>query len=96
LGWIGKDYMIKDFEDVAFKLKKGEVSEIVKTKFGYHIIKVEDIKSAEQKSYEDVKEDIRKILEVKRIRKLEEKLKEKYNVKINYENLNLKKKEGEK
>ena len=44
LGYFGKGTMVKQFEDTAFSLKLGEISEPVKTEFGYHLIKLEDRK----------------------------------------------------
>jgi len=58
--------MVKEFEDVAFKMKVGEVSEPVKTRFGYHIIKLTDRREDRKKPFEEVKEQIVKSLQNKK------------------------------
>ncbi|MEH7435178.1 peptidylprolyl isomerase PrsA [Bacillus thuringiensis] len=65
LSEFGPGMMVKEFEDAAYKLEVGQLSEPVKSSFGYHIIKLTDKK--ELKPYEEEKENIRKELEQQRI-----------------------------
>ena len=62
LGYFKKGDMAPAFEEVAFDLKKGEVSNLVRTPFGYHIIKVEDIKEAHTQPLEEVRDEIKETL----------------------------------
>jgi len=61
LGWFSSGRMVPEFETAAFGMKKGEISEPIKTQFGYHIILVEDKKAAEIKPIESVKEELARI-----------------------------------
>lgn len=62
LGWFQRGRMVAEFEKAAFSTPPGQISGIVKTDFGYHIIKVEDKHEARLKPLEEVKPEIEKIL----------------------------------
>lgn len=65
LGWFTKDRMVPEFAEAAFKLKKGEISEPVKSQFGWHVIKLEDKRSKPLPDFAAVKPQIDQYLERK-------------------------------
>ena len=63
LGYFARGRMVKEFEDVAFTLDKGAYTKTpVKTEFGYHIIKVEDKRTAPAPAYEQVEPQVRNLV----------------------------------
>ncbi len=82
LGFFGKGAMVPEFDKVAFTLEKGKTSELVKSDYGYHIIKVTDKR---ENKFEDKKEQIEQELKqqkAKPITEILESLKKKADVKV--------------
>jgi foldase protein PrsA len=62
LGFFAKGTMVTEFDDVAFTLPVNEISDPVKTDYGYHIIKVEEKKEAKEANFDDSKKEIKETL----------------------------------
>jgi peptidyl-prolyl cis-trans isomerase C len=86
LDWMPKGSLVPEIEEVAFKMKKGQIEGPVKSKFGYHILFLEDSKPAEEASFDQVKEYIIEQLKYQKqqeqYEKIADSLRKKMNVQI--------------
>ena len=93
LGFFGWGRMVPEFQEAAFKLKDGEISRPVETKYGWHIIKLVERRKAEQPPFEQAKEQIRTKLQrdksESRVKEYFDELKKKVNFKVNEKALDL-------
>ncbi len=87
LGFFSRGQMVEAFDNAAFSLEPGKTSDIVETRFGYHLIQVEDRNPESQKSFDEVKAMIREELQrqqvIQQLGPYIESLKQKYPVEIN-------------
>ena len=58
LGYFTKEQMVPEFSEVAFKLDKGQVSDPVKTQFGWHVLKVEDKRARQAPAFDSVRDQV--------------------------------------
>lgn len=89
LGWFGRGKMAPEFEEAAFALNKGELSGVVKSSFGYHVIRLEDKRESRTKTLNQVKRSIERTLQKKkteeRIAGLKDDIRKKAGVTVNEE-----------
>jgi len=74
IGWIVRGQTVKEFENVVFSLKPGQLSGLIKTIYGIHIVKILDKQSAHLQTLEEVKDSIRNELEKQKLTEAQEKL----------------------
>ncbi len=83
LGWFGPGQMVKEFEKAAFLIEKGNISQKpIKTKFGFHVIKVNDIRNAKPKKLYEIKKILLKNITKISLSNLENKIRKNQDVVI--------------
>ena len=83
IGWFGPGQMVKEFEKAAFLIEKGNISQKpIRTKFGFHVIKVNDIRNAKPKKLYEIKKNIIEKITKVSLSKLENKIRKNQDVVI--------------
>lgn len=89
LGWFGKGKMDPSFENAAFALKNGEVGDVVKSSFGYHVIRLDDRRENKTRTLDQVKKSIERIVQREKMEKevnaLKENIRKQASVSVNEE-----------
>lgn len=81
LGWFSPAGMVKPFSDAVVALKKGETTaQPVQTQFGWHVIKLEDIRDTQPPAYDKVKEGLQKTLQQRQLEKMVDDLRNKAKI----------------
>ena len=73
LGWIGRGQTVPEFEKAAFSLPKGQISGLVKSSYGFHIIRVDDRQDAHMKTLDEVKAEIEPIVKQQKTQQMAQK-----------------------
>ena len=82
LGWVPRGVMVKPFEDVLFALKVGEVSQAVKTSFGYHVIRVDEIDAGTLPDFDSVEADVKRLMVEQELERLKTELVREFKVTV--------------
>lgn len=67
LGWIKKGEMVAPFENAAFSMNKGQMSDLVQSSFGFHIIQTEDKKDAHLRPFSEVRDEVEKNVKTQKV-----------------------------
>lgn len=82
IGWIRPGMMVEPFDSAAFSLGKGETSEIVQTRFGFHILKIEDRKAGAVKPFEKVNKEVVKAMREEQLERFKAELSKTFRIRI--------------